>query len=84
MAAVTVGRLIELLGKLPPESKIYTAGLEGIHFAELGNIFPLKVMQSKDLGCALFIDDGLEDHGRISEAWQPLDEFVLCPNKTLQ
>lgn len=81
MATLTVGRLIELLGKLPPETKIYTAGMEGIHFAELGNLFPLKVAQSR-FGCSLFIDDGLADHGRISAAWQPLDEFVDCPNKT--
>lgn len=84
MAALTVGRLIELLAKLPSDTKIYTAGMEGIHFAELGNIFPLKVLQSKDFGCAMFIDDGLADHGRISVGWQPLDEFVNCESKMLQ
>ncbi len=80
---VTVGVLIELLAKLPPETRIFTAGLEGIHNAELGNLFPIKASQSR-FGCAVFIDDGLGEHGRISDAWQPLDEFVNCPNKTVQ
>lgn len=80
---VTVGMLIEMLSKLPPETRIFTAGMEGIHGAELGNLFPIKASQTR-FGYALFIDDGLADHGHISEAWQPLDEFVNCPNKEIQ
>lgn len=80
---VTVGRLIELLSKLPPETRIFTAGMEGIHHAEWGNLFPIKCSQSR-FGYAVFIDDGLADHGEISKAWQPLDEFVDCPNKEIQ
>ena len=80
---VTVGVLIELLSKLPPETRVFTAGMEGIHSCELGNLFPLKASQTR-FGHALFIDDGLGEHGRISDSWQPLDEFVNCPNKVVQ
>lgn len=79
----TVGKLIELLGKLPPETRIFTAALEGIHNAEWGNLFPIKCSQTR-FGYCVFIDDGLGDHGQISEAWQPLDEFVDCQNKRIQ
>lgn len=76
---MTVKFLIDLLAKLPPQTRVFTAGTEGIHHAELGNLFPLKVCQTK-FGCMLFFDDGIGDHGAVSKSWQPIDEFIHCPD----
>lgn len=71
---MTVAFLIKMLQKLPQDTRIYTSGLEGVYPAELGNLFPLKVMQTK-FCCALYIDDGIS-HNEITKDWQPLDEFI--------
>lgn len=72
---LTVGDLIDMLMVLPPDTRILTAGIEGIHNAELGNLFPLRVAKTR-FGTALYIDDGLGDHGAISRNWLPLNEFI--------
>ena len=79
--SVTVKNLIHLLASLPPETKIYTAGLEGIFEAELGNLFPVKVCETKQ-GIAVFIDDGVGLHGEISECWEPLNEFLYVDKRS--
>lgn len=81
--AVTVQKLIELLKRLPPETKIYTAGLEGIFPAQFGNLFPLKVIETWD-ECHLYIDDGVGTHGVISDNWEPLDEFFHVEKTEVQ
>lgn len=80
---MTVFELIGLLAKVPGDAKIYTAGIEGIFPAEVGNLFPIKVLQTRN-AIAVYIDDGMGDHLAISEAWQPLDEFVNSDIKVLQ
>lgn len=80
---ITVQNLISLLSKLPPETKIFTAGLEGIFEAQLGNLLPLKVLETWE-EVRLFIDDGVGHHGEISDNWEPLDEFVRIESWELQ
>lgn len=70
-----VGQLVELLSRLPPETCVYTAETIGINPAELGNSFPLKVYETP-FCVALYIDDGLGDHGHVSRCWDTLDEYV--------
>jgi hypothetical protein len=78
----TVAQLVDLLQKLPPDTRIFTSGTEGIADFELGNLCPFKVLQTR-FGVCLFIDDGLGVHEGM-DAWQPLNEFVNAPNGTLQ
>ncbi len=79
---VTVKLLIEMLSKLPPGTKVMTSGLEGIYPAELGNLFPLKVIQTR-FGTHLFIDDGIAYH-HAAEQWEPLDQFVYINRGEMQ
>lgn len=79
---VTVKLLIEMLSKLPPETRVFTSGLEGMYPAELGNLFPLKVIQTR-FGTSLYIDDGIAYH-HVSEQWEPLDQFVYVNNGEMQ
>ena len=72
-----------MLSKVPQDAKIYTAGMEGIYPAELGNQFPIKVLQSRT-SVSVYFDDGLGDHEAISAAWQPLDEFIDCQLRVIQ
>lgn len=71
---MNVSELIKLLQSLPPNSSLYTAGMEGIYKAESGNLLPLKVFETP-FGTALYIDDGLADHGHVSDSWENLDEY---------
>ena len=65
-----------MLQQLPQETKIFTAGTEGLYPVTPGNLLPLKVFDSPFTGPILYIDDGMGDHGQISEEWKPLDEFI--------
>lgn len=68
-------RLIELLQKLPPESRVWTCGIEGINPVEGGNLCPIKILKTK-WGLGIYIDDGLTWFDDITKEWIPLDEFV--------
>lgn len=68
---LTVADLMAALAQLPLDARILTAGLEGIYPAQSGNLFPLKVLETP-FGVAIYVDDGLGDHGIISDAWEPL------------
>lgn len=72
-----------MLQKLPKESQVCTAGMEGIYPAEVGNLFPLKVLQTRSQ-IILYIDDGVGEHGAISDNWEPLDEFLGIDHIILQ
>lgn len=74
MSKMTVGMLREQLEKLPDDTRVFTAGSEGIFNCENGNLSPFKVYESK-FGICLFVDDGAGDHGNVSEDWVSLDEY---------
>jgi len=67
--------LINQLSLLPPDTCIFTAGMEGIFPAEGGNLYPLKIFETR-FGLGLYIDDGLGDHSHVSEQWISLDEYT--------
>lgn len=67
--------LIEMLKRLPPNTQVFTCGLEGIFKAQTGNLFPLKVLDT-DFGACLYFDDGLCDNEQVTRDWMPLDEYV--------
>lgn len=79
---MTVKDLVELLCKLPPQTPLYTCGLEGIFPAEHGNLFPVKVVQFKN-DIKLYFDDGITAHP-IIDIWEPLDQFVYIDKEELQ
>lgn len=70
-----VHELIAMLQKLPPNAAVWTCGLEGVYPAECGNLFPLKVLET-EFGVGLYFDDGLSEHNRVTQFWEPLDEYV--------
>lgn len=74
-----VHELIDMLKKLPANTRVYTCGLEGVYPAEGGNLFPFKVLET-NFGIGLYFDDGLCQHDQIMEEWVPLDEYVGDPN----
>ena len=71
---MTVKSLINLLSRLPSDALVFTAGDEGVHLLETGNLMPIRVLENQ-FKTAVYIDDGLGDHGIISEQWKPLDEY---------
>ncbi len=79
---ITVQHLISMLAKLPKDTPILTSGLEGIYPAELGNLFPLKVIQS-GTDTKLFIDDGIS-YQAICDVWEPLDQFIYVDRAEMQ
>ena len=72
---VTVKDLMDMLLQLPPETRVLTAGEEGIHDIEMGNLCPFKCNETA-FGVVMYIDDGTGDHGVISDMWKPIDEFL--------
>lgn len=70
-----VHHLIDMLKKLPPNTPVFTCGLEGVYPAEGGNLFPIKVLVHK-FGIGIYFDDGLCQHDEIMNEWIPLDEYV--------
>ena len=72
---IIVSELIEALKKLPPGTIVLTADTTGINHFEWGNLCPFKLRRTK-MGTYLYIDDGLGEHGEISDEWLPLDEFL--------
>jgi len=76
---LTVADLIQMLCKIPQDTKVYLAEASGISQVEEGNLFPLKFLKTK-FGSALYIDDGYGDHGTISSNWTPLDQYTEIYN----
>jgi hypothetical protein len=72
-----VGELILLLQQLPPETQIFTNGLEGVYPIELGNFCPFKVLETP-FCIRLYIDDGLSSRdSQLLKRWEPLDEWII-------